>query len=268
MARGRLHKTMVRRWADGVASGRTPDQVLVEEPIEIRLDDHLVGTTMRTPGHDYDLAVGYCHSEGLLAGHPVLDVRYCALGTASDANWNVVSVSTGGLAPVPTPRLTAGTSACGWCGTDTIDDLATRWEPLDATATAAVDWSIAAVVGDAVRPTQELFSATGGAHAAALFDRATGEVRVMREDIGRHNAVDKVVGSLVLNPALLPTDGPGLGLWVSARLGFELVAKAWSAGIGVVVSVGPPSSLAIETARRANIATAGFARDGRLVIYD
>lgn len=256
---------MVRRWSAGVASGRTPDQVVAEEPIEIRLDDHLVGTTMRTPGHDYDLAVGYCHSEGLLGGHPVLDVRYCALGTASDANWNVVSVSTGGLAAVPTPRLTPGTSACGWCGTDNIDDLATKWKPLDA---SAVDWSIAATVGDAVAMTQELFQATGGAHAAALFDRATGDVRVMREDIGRHNAVDKVVGALVLNPGLIRTEEQRLGLWVSARLGFELVAKAWSAGIAVIVSVGPPSSLAIETARRANIAVAGFARDGALVIYD
>ena len=252
---------MVRRWTDGAVGGRVPDQVLIEEPIEIRLDDHLVGTTMRTPGHDYELAVGYCHSEGLLDGHRVIDVRYCGLGAASDANWNVVSVSTGGAAPIPTPRLTPGTSACGWCGTDNIDDLATRWAPVEP---ARTDWEVAALVGDRVAGTQELFAATGGAHAAALFDLSTGETKIMREDIGRHNAVDKVIGALVLGSG----SGTGSGLWVSSRLGYELVAKAWSAGVGVIVAVGPPSSLAIETARRANIAVGGFARDRALVIYE
>jgi FdhD protein len=252
---------MVRRWADGLLGGRVPDQVLVEEPMEIRLEETLVATTMRTPGHDYELAVGFCHTEGLLAGYDVIDVRYCALGTASDANWNVVSVSTGGRAPKPTTRLGMTTAACGWCGTDTIDDLATRWPALDP---VEVDWGVAASVGDAIGPVQELFDVTGGAHAAAAFGLADGEVVVVREDIGRHNAVDKVIGRLLLDGRL---PGRDLGLWVSSRLGYELVAKAWAAGFGTVVAVGPASSLAVDTARRANLPVAGFARDGGVVVY-
>lgn len=262
MARGRLTKTMVRRWAEGQLGGRVPDQLLVEEPMEIRLDDALVATTMRTPGHDYELAVGFCHTEGLLAGCPVVDVRYCALGTASDANWNVVSVSTGGHAPEPAARLGLTTAACGWCGTDTIDDLSTRWPPLEP---VAVDWGVVASVGDSVGSSQELFDVTGGAHAAAAFDLTSGVVLLVREDIGRHNAVDKVIGRLALDGGL---PAGGLGLWASSRLGYELVAKAWSAGFGAIVAVGPASSLAVETARRACLPAAGFARGGTVVVYD
>jgi FdhD protein len=262
MARGRTTKAMVRRWDEGRLGGRVPDQVLVEEPMEIRLDDTVVATTMRTPGHDYELAVGFCHTEGLLAGFAVVDVRYCALGAASDANWNVVSVSTGGQAPEPAARLGVTTAACGWCGSDTIDDLATRWPPLEG---AEVDWGVVASVGDAVSSAQELFDVTGGAHAAAAFDLTSGDVLVVREDIGRHNAMDKVIGRLLLDGRL---PAGGLGLWASSRLGYELVAKAWSAGFGAIVAVGPASSLAVDTARRANLPAAGFARNGTLAVYD
>jgi FdhD protein len=260
MARGRTKSQLVRVFADG-ESRRVPDQVIVEEPLEVRLDGARVTTTMRTPGNDFELAVGFCFTEGLLAGAPVVGVRYCATGAPVDTAFNVVSVDTGGQAPKPTPRLTTTTSSCGWCGTDAIDDLAGRLTPLSGET--AFDPSVLASIPDRVQGRQELFEATGGVHAAATFS-ASGDVLAVREDIGRHNAVDKLVGRLLLDQALPATD---LGLFVSGRTSFEIVQKAWAAGFGAVVAVSAPSSLAVETARRAGILLAGFARRGRLNVY-
>jgi FdhD protein len=251
--------------ADGVAA-RRPDEVLVEEPLEIRLDETLVSTTMRTPGHDYELAVGFCHTEGLLAGAPVVEVRYCATGTAVETAFNVVSVDTGGVAPLPTARLGTTSSSCGLCGSQAIETLADRLAPLDA---PELDPSaLAKVVGSAAQQAsrdQALFGRTGGSHAAAAFDLASGDVVVLREDVGRHNAVDKVVGRLLLDHAL---PAVGLGLWISGRASFEMVQKAWAAGIPLVASVSAASALAVETAREAGVVVVGFARDGRVVVYE
>ena len=262
MARGRTSKQLVRRYeGDDTSGGRSPDHVIVEEPLEIRLDGNRVTTTMRTPGHDYELAVGFCLTDGLLAGAPVQTVRYCATGTAVDTGFNVVTVDTGGRAPVPTPRLTTTTSSCGWCGTDEIEAVTARLAPLDGLAT--FDPAVLMGMPEAVAPHQELFAATGGVHAAAAFDRA-GEVLLVREDIGRHNAVDKVVGRLLLDDRLPAGE---LGLFVSGRTSFEIVQKAWAAGFAAVVAVSAPSSLAIDAARRAGLLLAGFARPGRLNVY-
>ncbi len=125
VARGRTVSQFVRR-VDGDATSRVPDQLVVEEPLEIRLDGTRVATTMRTPGHDYELAVGFCFTDGLLAGAPVQRVRYCATGSAVETGFNVVTVDTGGRAPQPQPRLTTTTSSCGWCGTGAVDDVAAR----------------------------------------------------------------------------------------------------------------------------------------------
>ncbi len=264
VARKRVERLMVQRFDGTTLSGRAPDRIVVEEPLEIRLDDVTVATTMRTPGHDFELAAGFCHTDGLLAGSSPVDVRYCALGPASDSEWNVVSVSSGGVASEPTPRLGTVTSACGWCGTATIDDLATTWPALDPIDVDERALAVMAEVGERAAADQELFELTGGTHAAAAFDLRDGAILAVREDIGRHNAADKVVGRLLLD-GRLPADG--LGLWMSSRLGHEIVAKAWAAGFAVVVSVGPASSLAVRTAKRAGITAAGFARDGRLVRY-
>ncbi len=261
MGRGRTVSQIVRR-VDGEASGRSPDQIIVEEPLEIRLDGTRVTTTMRTPGHDYELAVGFCFTEGLLAGAPVQTVRYCATGSAVETAFNVVTVETGGKAPEPTPRLATTTSSCGWCGTDQIDDVASRLTTLTGDRVSFAP-ELLASMPERVAPHQELFAATGGVHAAAAFD-ADGEVVVVREDIGRHNAVDKVVGRLVLDGGLPAAQ---LGLFVSGRTSFEIVQKAWAAGFATVVAVSAPSSLAIEAARRAGIALAGFARPGRVNLY-
>ena len=226
----------------------------------IELDDVRVATTMRTPGHDFELAVGFCHNEGLLAGHPVTTVRYCANGSAAATVFNIVSVSTGGLAPEPTPRLTTTTSSCGFCGTDEIDELADRLDPVVG---EPVPWNALAAAPEAMRAVQPLFDATGAVHAAGVVS-PEGSVSLVREDIGRHNAVDKLVGRMLLDGRL---PGSGLGLVVSGRASFELVHKAWAAGFRALVAVSAPTALAAATAERAGLQLAGFARDGALTIY-
>jgi FdhD protein len=260
MARGRTQKVITAHF-DGKGTQRGPDELIVEEPLEIRLDDALVATTMRTPGNDFELAAGFCFTDGLLAGAPVQTCRYCGTGSAVETGFNVVSVETGGAAPVPTPRLTTTTSSCGLCGSPSIDELVARLEPLPSCEPFPL--SLLAGVPDRAREQQELFGITGAVHAAATFDR-DGAVHLVREDVGRHNAVDKVVGRMLLDKTLPVTD---LGLAVSGRASFEIVQKAWAAGFSAVVAVSAPSSLAVETAKRANIQLAGFARDGALNVY-
>lgn len=259
-ARGRSETFLVTSVTpDG--RGRRPDELIVEEPMTVQLDGVTVSTTMRTPGHDYELAVGFCHTEGLLAGFPVTTVRYCANGSAADSEYNVVTVETGGRAPAPRPRLGNTTSSCGLCGNDAIDELCDLLSPL--AATAPIPMEVLMAVPAAVRAGQELFERTGSVHAAAAFT-PTGEVLLVREDVGRHNAVDKVVGRMLLD-GLLPATG--LGLFVSGRASFELVQKAWSAGFSTLVAVSAPTALAVQTARRAGLVLAGFVRDDRLNVY-
>jgi FdhD protein len=261
MARGRSEKVLVRRW-DGLGIQRVPDELAVEEGMEIRLDDQLVTTTMRTPGHDFELAAGFCFTEGLLAGAPVTGVRYCATGSAAGTGFNVVTVDTAYLAPAPVPRLTTTTSSCGICGTAGLDQLRARLQPLSGVVPFELD--VLGKVPDAVRGAQDLFAATGGVHAAAAFDTG-GTPVLVREDVGRHNAVDKIVGRLLLD-GRLPAEA--LGLFVSGRPSFEIVQKAWAGGFSAIVAVSAPSSLAVATARVAGLLLAGFARDGRLNVYD
>jgi FdhD protein len=246
---------------DGSGLRRHPDQLIVEEPLEIHLDGVLVATTMRTPGHDFELAAGLCHSDGLLGGAPVLRCRYCGTGSAVESEFNVVSVDTGGRAPPPRPRLTATTSACGMCGTTAVDELMERLHPLPSVAPFTLN--VLAEVPERMAGEAELFDLTGSVHAAVAFDRAGAPV-LGREDIGRHNAVDKVVGRLLLDGGLPAAD---LGLYVSGRASFEIVQKAWAAGIGTVIAVSAPSSLAVTAARLAGMSLCGFARGGRFNVY-
>jgi FdhD protein len=260
VSRGRTAKVLTHRF-DGASLARRPDQLIVEEPLEIHLDGVLVATTMRTPGHDFELAAGFCFTEGLLAGAPVRQCRYCGTGSAVDSEFNVVTVETGGVAPTPTPRLTTTTSACGMCGTTALDDLRERLHPLPPSRPIPLD--VVAAVPARAGGHQELFAATGAVHSAVAFD-CEGAPLLTREDIGRHNAVDKVVGRFLLDGELPAT---GLGLYVSGRASFEIVQKAWAAGIGTVVAVSAPSALAVSAARLAGMTLCGFARAGRLNVY-
>jgi FdhD protein len=240
---------------------RRPDDLIVEEPLTIQLDGVVASTTMRTPGHDYELAVGWCFTEGLLAGAPVTGVRYCADGSALESNFNVVTVETGGRAPAATARRGTTSSSCGWCGSDQIDDLLARLAPLPAAA--PIDHDVLATVPERVLGGQGLFGATGAVHAAAAFG-PDGGVIVTREDVGRHNAVDKVVGALLLEGALPAT---GRGLFVSGRASVEMVQKAWAAGFGTLVAVSAPTALAVHAARRAGLTLVGFVRPDGFNVY-
>ncbi len=262
MARGRTETFLVvKETVQG--STRGPDDLIVEEPMTVQLDGHVVATTMRTPGHDYELAVGQCFTEGLLGGAQVTGVRYCASGSALESNFNVVTVDTGGRAPVPQPRLGPTSSSCGLCGSQSIDELAERLAPLPTSELARIDLATIVQMPEAVLVQQPLFRDTGAVHAAAAFDEA-GQVLIVREDVGRHNAVDKVVGHLVLERHL---PAHAYGLFVSGRASFEMVYKAWAAGFGTVLSVSAPTALAVRTARRAGMTLYGFTRDGAAVRY-
>lgn len=273
---GRTAKLLVQRYGPDTPLRRSPDELIVEEPLAIELDGTRVATTMRTPGHDFELAVGFCHGDGLLGGAAVLRCRYCGAGSPVDTDFNVVTVETGGRAPTPEPRLTTTSSSCGLCGAASIDELTARLRPLQDVEPFPLD--LLASLPDRARAHQPLFERTGAVHAAAVFDRA-GELVLLREDIGRHNAVDKVVGRLLLDGHLDPTAGdpedvrPGrptpahLALYVSGRASFEMVQKAWAAGFAAVVAVSAPSALAVQTATAANLQLAGFAREGRLNLY-
>lgn len=260
MTRGRSQRVLVRHW-DGCEERRRPDDLVVEEPLTIDLDDVTVTTTMRTPGHDFELAAGFCFTEGLLGDASVTSIRYCATEPAADTEFNLVTVATDG-APVATPRLGLTTSACGLCGAESIDALLERLSPLPSRA-APISADVLAAVPERVRAFQDLFGTTGGVHAAAAFT-ASGEPTLVREDIGRHNAVDKVVGRLLLDDDL---PAHGRGLFVSGRASFEMVQKAWAAGFATLVAVSAPSALAVETAAAAGLCLAGFVRDGQLNFY-
>ena len=227
----------------------------------IQLDGTVVSTTMRTPGNDFELAVGYCHTEGLLDGAPVNAVKYCADGSAVESAFNIVTVDTQGRAPTPTPRLGTTSSSCGWCGSEQLDEMYARLAPLEPTA--AMPLGLLGRIPDLVAEHQGLFDATGAVHAAATFDR-DGNIGLVREDVGRHNAVDKVVGALLL-AGDLPAGGHGL--FVSGRASVEMVQKAWAAGFPTVVAVSAPTALAVEAARHGNVMLVGFVRPGRFNVY-
>lgn len=245
---------------DGATSVRRPEELVVEEPLTVRINDVDVATTMRTPGHDFELAVGLLHADGLLDGAEVTDIRYCATASAVDTEFNIVSVLATD-APEPTPRLGVISSSCGLCGTEAIAALVERIRPLPTTPPFDID--VLARVTEAVADHQPLFGRTGGLHAAVAFDDR-GQILLAREDIGRHNAVDKVVGRFLLDGRL---PASGLGLFVSGRASFEMVQKAWAAGFTTVVAVSAPSALAVDAARSANMQLAGFARNGALNVY-
>ena len=260
MRRGRSEKVLVQQIHSGDVT-RFPDEVVVEEPLEIRLDGNLVATTMRTPGHDYELAVGFCASENLLDGVSVTGVRYCGEGPAVEYEFNVVTVETGGKAPVPQPRLGNVSSSCGLCGSVALTELARRMTPIDQSTTFKVG-ALQRVLEE-VNDRQEMFNRTGGLHAAAVFG-GDGAIEVIREDIGRHNAVDKVVGNRDLQNK---SDSKQLGLFVSGRASFEMVQKAWAGGFGTIIAVSAPSALAVDLAKTANMTLIGFARQDSMNVY-
>ncbi|WP_405770535.1 formate dehydrogenase accessory sulfurtransferase FdhD [Actinacidiphila glaucinigra] len=257
----------VLRIRDGVP-GHRADTLAAEEPMEIRVGGRALTITMRTPGSDFDLAVGFLVSEGVVHGpDEVLGIRYCAGATAEDGNtYNIVDVV---LAPgVRLPDLSLErnfytTSSCGLCGKASLDAVRTTQHWSVADDDAEIDSEVLFTLPDRLRAAQRVFDSTGGLHAAGLFT-TDGEMLCLREDVGRHNAVDKVVGH-ALQEGLLPLRGTVL--MVSGRASFELVQKAAMAGIPVLAAVSAPSSLAVDLADETGMTLVGFLRGRSANVY-
>jgi FdhD protein len=258
----------VTRITVGEGSVRREDVLAVEEPLEIRVGGKALAITMRTPGHDFDLAAGFLVSEGVVSnGDHFAAARYCAGATVDGENTNVLDVTLGEGVPAPDPSLERNfytTSSCGLCGKASIDAVRTLSAFAVSEDPLVVDAELLATFPDRLRAGQDVFDKTGGLHAAALFDGVTGEMLVLREDVGRHNAVDKVVG-WALTQNLLPLRG--MVLMVSGRASFELTQKASMAGIPVLAAVSAPSSLAVELASEVGITVVGFLRGRSMVVY-
>ena len=245
------------------------DVLAVEEPLEIRVNGRSLAVTMRTPGNDYDLAAGFLVSEGVITrGEHFFTARYCAGATDEGLNtYNVLDVSLAPGVRPPDPSLERSfltTSSCGLCGKASIDAVRTKSSFPVMDDPVRVDAELLTSFPDLLRTRQTVFEKTGGLHAAALFDGATGEMLVLREDVGRHNAVDKVIG-WALKENLLPLTGTVL--MVSSRASFELAQKAMMAGIPVLAAVSAPSSLAAEFAAEVGMTLIGFLRGNSMVIY-
>ncbi|NYG55921.1 formate dehydrogenase accessory sulfurtransferase FdhD [Nocardioides perillae] len=274
---GRTVRTRVTEHLVDGSTRRHEDRLATEEPLEVRLAwpgalARRAWVTMRTPGHDFELAAGWVVHEGLVPPGELRDalagVAYCTdVDLAPEQEFNVVTVTLAAPpARDPGHRHTgqsSGSSACGVCGKDSVE------EALAVPTSASERWAgplptpeVVRLLPDRLAPGQQVFGTTGGVHAAALAT-ADGEVLVVREDVGRHNAVDKVTGARLLagDPVA------GACLVVSGRAGFELVQKALAAGTGSLVAVGAPTSLAVDLARRGGLALYGFTRGGRTVQY-
>ncbi|QKJ18698.1 formate dehydrogenase accessory sulfurtransferase FdhD [Microbacterium hominis] len=247
---------------------RRADVLAVEEPLEIRVGGRPLAVTMRTPGADVDLAAGFLVSEGVIAAAVDLaGAIHCAGPGDGENTYNVLDVTLAPDVAPPAPDLARShytTSSCGVCGKASIEAVETVSRFTVAQDDTTVDAALLAGFPEALRARQEVFEKTGGLHAAALLDAATGEVLVVREDVGRHNAVDKVVG-WALREGLLPLRGTVLQ--VSGRASFELVQKAAMAGIPILAAVSAPSSLAVELAEARGVALVGFLRGQTMNVY-
>jgi len=235
-----------------VPHGPATDLVAVEEPLELRIGGTPVAVTMRTPGHDEELALGFALSEGL---------RATGARVPDDLAANAIELEAPGFDPERLRRSFYTSSSCGVCGKGALEAVAV--EAPRVTSELRVGAALVSSLPDSLRSAQRAFEATGGLHATGLFDER-GVLLVVREDVGRHNALDKVVGRALLD-GLLPLDRSIL--CVSGRLSFELVQKAAVAGCPILVAVGAPSSLAVELARDRGVTLCGFVRDGRLNVY-
>jgi FdhD protein len=251
---------------DGMRSERA-DTLATEEPLEIRAqgpgqEAQRVAVTMRTPGGDFELAPGFLFTEGLIEAEDLRRVAYCDDVDDEDQRYNVVTVTLG--APFDGSLLSRNfyaTSSCGVCGKASLDDIAVRCDVVPAGFIVAAD--VVVTLPDRLRTAQRVFDRTGGLHAAGLFT-AGGEAISVREDVGRHNAVDKVIGEQLLAGRVPLSD---VVLQVSGRASFEIVQKAAVAGIPVVSAVSAPSSLAVEAGERLGVTVVGFVRDGGCNVY-
>jgi FdhD protein len=267
MARTMTRRPVVKIDLDGSGEPRRrPDDLAAEEPLEIRVRKQPLAVTMRTPGHDIDLSMGFLLTEGIIgAADDVVTAQLCA-GTDTPNTYNVVDVVLGPHVPPPVTdpsRNFYTTSSCGVCGKASIDAIRTRSRFTVADDPLTVPARTLSALPDRLRAAQRTFDRTGGLHAAGLFN-ADGELVVLREDVGRHNAVDKVIG-WALREGRLPLTGHVL--LVSGRASFELTQKAWMAGLPMLAAVSAPSTLAAELADEAGLTLVGFLRGSSMNVY-
>jgi FdhD protein len=259
----------VTRLTVGASKSVREDVLAAEEPLEIRVGGQSLAITMRTPGNDIDLAAGFLVSEGVISsGEQFAAARYCAGATDEGLNtYNVLDVTLAPGVAAPDPSLQRNfftTSSCGLCGKASIDAVRTTSAYTAESDALRIEAALLTTFPDRLREQQAVFEKTGGLHAAALFDGVSGELLVLREDVGRHNAVDKVIG-WATRENLLPLRGTVL--MVSGRASFELMQKASMAGIPMLAAVSAPSSLAAELAGELGITLVGFLRGDSMVIY-
>lgn len=267
MGRKIVRRRIVRATIDGLRTTRE-ERLAVEEPLEIRFGHTAFTTSMRTPGNDFDLVAGFLLAEGIIAQpEHLVSMRYCA-GTDENGmqTFNVIEVQLGFGAQAPdlsAARHVVTSSACGICGTNSIDEVRKKSRFELAPGAGHVELDVLLAMPDRLRSSQELFERTGGVHAAGLFS-TSGELLLVREDVGRHNAVDKVIGA-ALRGGMLPLSETVLQ--VSGRASFELVQKAAMAGIPVLTAVSAPSSLAVELAEESGLTLAAFSRGSSVNLY-
>jgi len=254
---------------------QTTDYVAVEEPLEIQVSSAAatgaaaksISITMRTPGHDAELALGFLFTEGIIKStDDVVSTKHVGQPEVSSGLQNILRVEMSDAVDLKLDRLERHfytTSSCGVCGKASLDALRVEGQKSLTKIGTAFTSDILLRVPELVRTRQPVFSATGGLHAAAIFG-SDGEISIVREDVGRHNATDKVIGKLLQKDIAL---GKNLGLFVSGRASFELIQKTLVAGIPLLAAVGAPSSLAVEAAKEFGMTLVGFLRDGDFNIY-
>jgi len=256
--------TQVTEWNDGIAT-RKDDFLAAEEPLEIRIGKNPLSVTMRTPGHDVELAAGFLFTEGLVQRREQIVALESVTGDNDGKRGNVVRAELSSEALPDFEKLRRhffAASSCGICGKASIDAVRSRLLRIP-NPDFRVAPNLLVSLPEALRSAQDVFERTGGLHAAALFDSG-GKLLIVREDIGRHNAVDKIIGWALLNERIPLSD---CVLLVSGRGGFEIIQKAIVAGIPVVASVSAPSSLAVQLARELRLTLIGFLRGNRFVVY-
>lgn len=261
----RVANTRVMRWANGGLDNETEDWVAREEPLEIRVKGESIVVTMRTPGHDEELAIGFLLAEGVITNSSdVLEIAYCQQGEAS-LHKNILNVFLSPEVEINLDRLKRNvyaSSSCGLCGKASIESLQNIFEPLNKIETViSVDKIL--TLAQKLRAKQSTFDKTGGLHAAGIFDR-NGELLVLREDIGRHNAVDKILGHLFLKNRMPLED---CVLMVSGRASFEIIQKSLAGRVGIICAVSAPSSLAVDMSKESGQTLIGFLRERKFNVY-
>lgn len=260
MSEATSRRTQVLRYAAGTATEQ-PDEVAAEEPLELRIEGHSVAVVMRTPGHDRELAAGFLLTENLIkTSADIFDITACG-NSADDHVVDVTLKDPDAFDPTKLTRNVFSSSSCGVCSKATIEAVRQSFPPIDDSCALASHTLL--TLPAALRAAQQTFDRTGGLHACALFD-LNGNPQITREDVGRHNALDKLIGRALLDGALPLRERV---LMLSGRVSFEMMQKALAAGIPIVAAISAPTSLAVEFARESNQTLVGFIRGGTMNVY-